>query len=343
MKRRSITLLVCLLMCLALGSVGFAAWVITSDGTNTKEGMIKVDTVEDARVNIEASFVDEPQFIFGSKTPNANNKYKWIKHVDSGLNEDLSITVKLVIGNYTALQDSGTALSLTLTADNNLYHNNLVAAGLTGELPVINLTKADMVGKQNGVKSFTPSYSNIDDHVCYQHMIDPSHDHSVGPCQYQNCQHEDAVLDEYGICTRCTLASVTIEVELTVEWGTKFDFDNHNHTYVEGVCDCGHLENHTHSYTDGTCACGIKEATANHKHNYSYGEENGLMVGQCSCGEHKALNPIDYYNNLAYTKELGDSALAELEKLEETISLIDETLKYCKFTLTIEPFTGYEE
>lgn len=342
MKRRSITLLVCLLMCLALGSVGFAAWVITSDGSNTQEGMIKVDTVEDARVNITATFVDEPQFVFGSKTPNANNKYKWIKHVDSGVNEDLSITLRLVIENYDALQDSGTALSLTMTADSDLYQNNLVTPGLTGALPVIELTKAQIAGRQNGVKTFSATYSSVAHNVCYQHMIDPSHDHSEG-CVHTDCQHEAAALDENGICTRCVLDSVTIEVELSVEWGTKFDFDNHSHTYEEGVCDCGKLENHTHNFIGGTCACGVKEATANHSHDYSYGEENGLMVGQCSCGEHQALNPIDYYNNLKYTKELGDSALAELEKLEDTINLIDETLKYCKFTLTIEPFTGYEE
>lgn len=46
MKRKTLSLTLCLLTCLALIGVGFAAWVITYSDTASKSGNIKVETVE---------------------------------------------------------------------------------------------------------------------------------------------------------------------------------------------------------------------------------------------------------------------------------------------------------
>ena len=67
MKRKSLTLLVCLLACLALGSVGFAAWVITNDANAQDTGTIRVDVVKDARLSISAEITEGERIIFGAK------------------------------------------------------------------------------------------------------------------------------------------------------------------------------------------------------------------------------------------------------------------------------------
>lgn len=53
MKRKTLTLTLCLLACFAVIGVGFAAWIITSNDQKDFTGQIKVDTVTDARLSIE--------------------------------------------------------------------------------------------------------------------------------------------------------------------------------------------------------------------------------------------------------------------------------------------------
>lgn len=50
MKRRSLTLVLCLLATLSLASVGFAAWVISAGATENATGQILVETVTDKRL-----------------------------------------------------------------------------------------------------------------------------------------------------------------------------------------------------------------------------------------------------------------------------------------------------
>ena len=55
MKRKTMTLVLCLLAALALVSVGFASWVISADANKTVSGNIKVDTVEDKRLSADVT------------------------------------------------------------------------------------------------------------------------------------------------------------------------------------------------------------------------------------------------------------------------------------------------
>ena len=52
MKRRSLTVLLCLLAIISLASVGFASWVISADDTEVVEGNIQVETVTDQRLDV---------------------------------------------------------------------------------------------------------------------------------------------------------------------------------------------------------------------------------------------------------------------------------------------------
>ena len=115
MKRRSLTLVLCLLATLSLASVGFAAWVISAGDTEGITGAIKVETVTDERLVIKNVTVggvgynvdtdtwaaEAPKFIFGNDGVTAQ---KWLKNDQASV---LSLkvtfevweTVKSSIGN----------------------------------------------------------------------------------------------------------------------------------------------------------------------------------------------------------------------------------------------------
>ena len=145
MKRRSLTLLVCLLACLALGSVGFAAWVITNDANAQDTGTIRVDVVKDARLSISAEITEGEQIIFGAKEKDSSVANSWMKYEetdDAGvkLNENLKAKIKIVIGNFDYLD----TLTITLTEDTSAYYAQALAAEYVAALPVITKTAAEL-------------------------------------------------------------------------------------------------------------------------------------------------------------------------------------------------------
>lgn len=145
MKRRSLTLLVCLLACLALGSVGFAAWVITNDANAQDTGTIRVDVVKDARLSISAEITEGEQIIFGAKEKDSSVANSWMKYEetdDAGvkLNENLKAKIKIVIGNFDYLD----TLTITLTEDTSAYYAQALAAKYVAALPVITKTAAEL-------------------------------------------------------------------------------------------------------------------------------------------------------------------------------------------------------
>lgn len=53
MKRKTLTLTLSILACLALIGVGFASWIISAGATKNAEGSFIVDTVTDNRLVVE--------------------------------------------------------------------------------------------------------------------------------------------------------------------------------------------------------------------------------------------------------------------------------------------------
>ena len=92
MKRKTMTLVLCLLAALALVSVGFASWVISADANKTVSGNIKVDTVEDKRLSADVA-LSVQEIVFG--TPTATIENPWLTNPDIG-EEKLKTTVTIV-------------------------------------------------------------------------------------------------------------------------------------------------------------------------------------------------------------------------------------------------------
>lgn len=117
MKRKTLTLTLSILACLALIGVGFASWIISADTSTNAEGNIIVDTVTDKSYVIsEASWKDgNSKISFGApkemKEPNA-----WLTNNSAGEAENLTVTYKLKVTYSDSTPVEGLVNSNKITA-----------------------------------------------------------------------------------------------------------------------------------------------------------------------------------------------------------------------------------
>lgn len=134
MKRRSLTLVVCLLATLSLASVGFAAWVISAGDIEQMTGSFLVEDVTDERYEIRNLSVDgvewnhensswtggnAPEFVFGKN--GAVTTYNWLKNTTS---EKLTLVVKFKVYHKADNTEVTTLDKITIA-------NTFSATGLT--------------------------------------------------------------------------------------------------------------------------------------------------------------------------------------------------------------------
>ena len=96
MKRRTLTIVVGLLLCLSLIGVGFASWVISNGDVAEETGSITVETVSDERIVIsEVTDLSTKNFIFGApETPADGATHNWLQN---STKEVLEITVEFKV------------------------------------------------------------------------------------------------------------------------------------------------------------------------------------------------------------------------------------------------------
>lgn len=106
MKRRTLTIVVGLLLCLSLIGVGFASWVITAGDTDEQTGSITVYEVTDERIEItDVTDLSAKNFVFGAPTTPATGATKgWLKNATE---EVLQIEVTFKV----AKKSGGTAVT----------------------------------------------------------------------------------------------------------------------------------------------------------------------------------------------------------------------------------------
>lgn len=134
MKRRTLTLTLCILACVALIGVGFASWVITNDVAGTTEGTIEVDTVED-KVHIVTVTKNDDKVVFGPD--GATRENAWL--TDNGKTEQLEVTITIEVTNYATLADT-TAFEFDLVANGDAYEKAVTA----GYVKSLDAVKADI-------------------------------------------------------------------------------------------------------------------------------------------------------------------------------------------------------
>lgn len=157
MKRKTLTLTLSILACLALIGVGFASWIISADAAKKAEGSFIVDTVTDKSYKVEGNWLgNQSKITFGAPaTMNAVNP--WLTNNSEGKTENLTVTyqLKVTYGDNTpatGIKDKITAL--VVAPENASY-----TAAVNGKL-IIAPTNATVeeTGEGTGVYNITVTY-----------------------------------------------------------------------------------------------------------------------------------------------------------------------------------------
>lgn len=149
MKRRTLTIVVGLLLCLSLIGVGFASWVITAGDSDEVSGNIQVEDVTDKRLELSnvkivttSTTEDKTSFIFGKGTKGTNS---WLE-ADGIADEVLTATISfnLAYKNSTTVVHDGEGknveLSVAFDDATKTLLEGAVTAGYITAVPTLTVT-----------------------------------------------------------------------------------------------------------------------------------------------------------------------------------------------------------
>lgn len=98
MKRKTLTLTLSILACLALIGVGFASWIISADAIKEAEGNIIVDTVADKTYVVSGEWLaNKSSIIFGAPATMNNTESTWLTNNSTDKKENLTVTYQLTV------------------------------------------------------------------------------------------------------------------------------------------------------------------------------------------------------------------------------------------------------
>lgn len=143
MKRKTMTLVLCLLAALALVSVGFASWVISAEASDEKEGNITVDTVEDKRLKIVLEWQNGSTIKYGAPTEeelqDTGITSPWLTNDSqdkSVLTVSLKVTLSYKDNNSTYAKGGATVTASIVEATDSTKYATALQDGYVGEMPV---------------------------------------------------------------------------------------------------------------------------------------------------------------------------------------------------------------
>ncbi len=108
MKRKTLTLVLCLLATFALASIGFASWIIANPDltvNGTQEGSFVVYDTTESSISVDVEFnknADEEeinQIIFGKPAGYTEDQKHWLTPGEDILEENLSVTINFTVTN----------------------------------------------------------------------------------------------------------------------------------------------------------------------------------------------------------------------------------------------------
>lgn len=135
MKRKTLTLTLSILACLALIGVGFASWIISADATKNEKGNIIVDTVTDKSYVISAaSWKDGNSKISFGAPKEMNITGAWLTNDSTDKTENLTVTYQLTVTYADTTPATGLVNSnkivATFGAPNDQNYSKAISDGL---------------------------------------------------------------------------------------------------------------------------------------------------------------------------------------------------------------------
>lgn len=159
MKRKTLTLTLSILACLALIGVGFASWVISAEvSANPAEGSFIVDTVTDKSYKVEGAWLDnQSKITFGAPATMSGVENAWLTNNSEDKKENLTVTYKLTVtyGDNTPATGIKDKIITTVSAPADPNYTAAVEGGL-----IIAPTNATVVEapEGNGKYNITVTY-----------------------------------------------------------------------------------------------------------------------------------------------------------------------------------------
>lgn len=144
MKRKTMTLVLCLLAALALVSVGFASWVISADSEFTEGGSIVVDEVHDKRLTVETDVTEDTKFVFGAPKTKEFTGTPWLSN--DGEEEVLEIVINVTIKKDSTNNISAENLHVTAEFTSDAFevkYNEKSLLVKDGEPPISAVTASE--------------------------------------------------------------------------------------------------------------------------------------------------------------------------------------------------------
>ena len=156
MKRRTLTIVVGLLLCLSLIGVGFASWVISANDSEQIIGNVGVQTVADRRLDITVKELtydtdhyvagDANKIIFGMPTETeitaAGISNPWLTNADDTV-ENLAVTFIVEVAYKQAAEISADDITFAASYVENSAITGLVTAGYLAQPSVTYVEEAE--------------------------------------------------------------------------------------------------------------------------------------------------------------------------------------------------------
>lgn len=157
MKRKTLTLTLSILACLALIGVGFASWIISANAVDKAEGNIIVDTVADKTYVVSGSWLDGKSSITFGAPATMNAADPWLTNDSKGKTENLTVTyqLKVTYGDTTPATGIKDKITALVAAPESAKYT----AAVNGKL-IIAPTNATVeeTGEGTGVYNITVTY-----------------------------------------------------------------------------------------------------------------------------------------------------------------------------------------
>lgn len=139
MKRKIMTLVLCLLAALALVSVGFASWVISVDAIKELGGNVQIDTVVDKRLEVKITEGETPvssvDYVFGGLETVSNDKWLKLEGNDRNI-EKLTHTFTITITDLNNTPtDAGSITAVIEETSDSTAYKTAENAGYVKALP----------------------------------------------------------------------------------------------------------------------------------------------------------------------------------------------------------------
>lgn len=153
MKRRSLTVLLCLLAIISLASVGFASWVISAGDEEIATGNIQVEDVSDQRLEITNVNLSNKDFVFTGKPEEPTATESWLKYSGKKtevLSSVLTFKVAFKGSDTVVVHDTNATITVNWHEDTQKVLEDAVEAGYIKAVPTLKL-----VDKGNGEYSVT--------------------------------------------------------------------------------------------------------------------------------------------------------------------------------------------